>query len=130
MSVSIDRIEGVQGAKVSLNEGRAVIELEPGNTVSLAQIQERVRRNGFTPQGATVTVRARVAVRGEALRLEVVGTQESFDVAATPQGATLAELKKYVGQVVIAEGLIPARKGEAPPVIEVTGVRAESGRTP
>ena len=130
MSVSIDRIDGVQGAKVSLNEGRAVIALEPGNMVTLAQIQERVRRNGFTPQGAAVTVRVRVVATGDTLRLEVVGTRESFDVAATPRRATLTELKTHVGQVVVVEGLIPARKGEAPPVIEVSGVRAESGRTP
>jgi len=130
VSVSIDRIEGVQGARVSLNEGRAVVELEPGNMVTLAQIQERVRRNGFTPQGAAVTVRVRVAATGDTLRLEVVGTPESFDVAATPRRATLTELKTHVGQVVVVEGLIPARKGEAPPVIEVSGVRAESGRTP
>jgi hypothetical protein len=110
--VSIQRIEGVQSAKVSLNEGRAVIELEPGNTVTLAQIHERVRRNGFTPQGATVTARARVVASGDALGLEVVGTQESFGAAATPHGGSLSELKKRVGQIVVVEGLIPARKRE------------------
>jgi hypothetical protein len=126
----MEKLEGVQSAKVSLNEGRAVIDLEPENTINLAQIHERVRRNGFTPQGAAVTARAEVAARGDALRLEVVGTQESFDVAPTPQGATLTELKKHVGQIVVVEGLIPAPKDRAPAVIQVRAVKAESGRTP
>lgn len=124
----MEKLEGVQSAKVSLNEGRAVIELEPGNTVTLAQIYERVRRNGFTPQGATVTARARVAARGEALRLEVVGTQESFDVAATAPGATLTELKKRAGQTVVVEGVIPASKDKPPAVIQVNDFKPESGR--
>lgn len=125
----MQKLEGVQSAKVSLNEGRAVIELEPGNTVTLAQIHERVRRNGFTPQGARVTARARVAARGDALRLEVVGTQESFEVAVIPQGASLTELKKRAGQIVVVEGVIPASKNKPPAVIQVNDFKPENGRT-
>lgn len=124
----MEKLDGVQSVKVSLNEGRAVIELEPGNMVTLAQIHERVRRNGFTPQRAVVTARARVAGSGDTLRLEVVGTQESFDVAVIPPGASLTELKKRVGQIVVVDGVIPTSKDKPPAVIQVNDFKPESGR--
>lgn len=125
MSVSIEKLEGVRAAKVSLNEGRATIELAPGNRVSLADLRERVQRNGFSPRGATVTVRARVVADGDRLRLEVPETKERFEVATTPHAEKLAQLKKHVGQVVTVEGLIAAPKEKAAAVIQVTNVTAE-----
>ncbi len=128
MSVSLEKLEGVRAAKVSLNQGRATIELQPGNKVSLADIRERVRRNGFTPQGATVTVRARVLVDGDRLRLEVPETKETFEVATTPHAEKLAQLKKHVGQVVTVKGLIAAPKDKAAAVIQITDVTAEGAK--
>ncbi len=128
MSVSLEKLEGVRAAKVSLNQGRATIELQPGNKVSLADIRERVRRNGFTPQGATVTVRARVLVDGDRLRLEVPETKEAFEVATTPHAEKLAQLKKHVGQVVTVKGLIAAPKDKAAAVIQITDVTAEGAK--
>lgn len=128
MSVSIQKLEGVRAVKVSLNEGRAAIELEPGNKVTFAEIRERVERNAFTPQGATVTLRARVVAAGDRLRLEVPETKETFEVAATPHGDKVAELKKHVGQIVTVEGLIPAPKEKAPAVIQVTNVKADGAK--
>lgn len=125
MSVSIEKLEGVRAVRVSLNEGRAVVELEPGNRVTLAEIRERVQRNGFTPRGATVTVRARVIATGEKVRLEVPETKETFDVAAIPHAEKLAELKKHVGRVVTVQGVIGAGKEQAPGVIRITAVKVE-----
>lgn len=128
MRVSIEKLAGVRAVKVSLNEGTAVIELEPGNTVTLADIRERVQRNGFTPQGATVTVRARVAAAGDKLRLEVPETKEVFEVATTPHAEKLADLRKHVGQVVIVEGLVAAPKEQASAVIQITTFKADGAK--
>lgn len=128
MSVSLQKLEGVRAAKVSLNDGRAAIELEPGNKVTLADIREQVQRNGFTPQGATVTVRARVAAAGNRVRLEVPETKEIFEVATTPYAGKLAALEKHVGQVVMVEGLIAAPKEKAAAVIQVTNVKAKGAK--
>lgn len=122
MSVSIKKLEGVRDVKVSLNEGKAVVALDPANKITLAQIGELVQRNGFTPQGATVTLRARVVAAGDTLRLEVPETKETFQVATTPHADKVAELKKHVGQVVVVEGQIAAPKEKAPAVIQVTSV--------
>jgi hypothetical protein len=123
VSVSIEKLAGVRAVKVSLNEGRAVVELEPENKVTLADIRERVKRNGFTPQGATVTLRARIAATGDTLRLEVPETNEVFEVATAPHAEKLAELRKHVGQVVTIEGLVAAPKDRAAAVIQITTIK-------
>ena len=128
MSVSIKKLEGVRDAKVSLNEGKAVVALDPANKITLAQIGELVQRNGFTPQGATVTLRARVVAAGDTLRLEVPETKETFQVATTPHADKVAELKKHVGQVVVVEGQIAAPKEKAPAVIQVTSVKSDGAK--
>ena len=128
MSVSIKKLEGVRDAKVSLNEGKAVVALDPANKVTLAQIGALVKRNGFTPQGAAVTLRARVVAVGDTLRLEVPETKEMFHVATTPHADKVAQLKKHVGQVVVVEGLIAAPKEKAPAVIQVTSVKSDGAK--
>lgn len=126
MSVSLQRLEGVQTAKVTLNQGRAAIALAPGNKVTWVEIRERVKRNGFTPQGATVTVRARVIAAGGRFRLEVPETKETFDTAATSPAGTPAELKKHVGQIVTVEGSIAAPKDKAAAAIDIRNIRADT----
>ena len=122
------KLDGVRDAKVSLNEGKAVVALDPANKLSLADIRKVVERNGFTPQGATVTLRARVVAAGDILRLEVPETKETFQVATTPHADKLAELKKHVGQVVVVEGQIAAPKEKAPAVIQVTSVKSDGAK--
>lgn len=114
--------------KVSLNEGRTVIELAPGNTVTLAEIRERVQRNGFTPKGAMVTVRVRVTAADGKLRLEVPETKETFAIATTSLPEKLAELEKRVGNIVTVKGLVAAPQEKAAAAIEVTDVTAEGAR--
>lgn len=122
MSVSVEKLDGVESAKVSLNQGRAEIELKPGSKITIAALREAVRRNGFTPQDATVTVRARVVAAAGRLRLEVPETGETFEVATTAHAGKLEELKKHAGQVVTVQGVIAVPKEKAAEVIQVTGV--------
>lgn len=122
------KLDGVRDARVSLNEGKALVALDPANKVSLADIRKLVERNGFTPQGATVTLRARVVAAGDTLRLEVPETKEMFHVATTPYADNVAELKKHVGQVVVVEGLIAAPKENSAAVIQVTSVKADGAK--
>lgn len=122
------KLNGVRDARVSLNEGKALVALDPANKVSLADIRKLVERNGFTPQGATVTLRARVVAAGDTLRLEVPETKEMFHVATTPYADNVAELKKHVGQVVVVEGLIAAPKENSAAVIQVTSVKADGAK--
>lgn len=126
MRVTLEKMDGVESAEVSLNEGLARIRLRPGNRVRLEQIREAVRRNGFTPRDATVTVRARVVVVGDSVALRVETTNEQLAVEAA-QGAggagAMAELQKRVGTTVIVLGTAPLPKDKEPDVVRVSEVR-------
>ncbi len=46
---SLNKLEGVRQAEVSLKKSRARIELEPGQTLDLAAIKKAIVDAGFTP---------------------------------------------------------------------------------
>ncbi len=58
----MEKLPGVESATVKLNEGRAVLQLKPDNRVTIAQVRERVRQNGFTPRAAVVAAIAEAMV--------------------------------------------------------------------
>jgi copper chaperone CopZ len=53
--VAVQKIEGVESVDVSLKRAVADIRLRPGNHVSLEQLGQLVKSNGFTPKEAMVT---------------------------------------------------------------------------
>lgn len=56
MRVAVQRLDGVESVKVSLNDGVAEIRLAPDNSVTLARVREIIRSNGFSPKAAEVVV--------------------------------------------------------------------------
>jgi hypothetical protein len=121
----MEKLPGVESAKVSLNEGRATIQLNAGNTVSMSQIRQGVERNGFTPQQAVINAQADVIAAGNRLQLKISGTNDTYDVAATAHAESIQQqLKKSGGQKVLIEGIIPVQKDpKAAPVIQVNSVK-------
>ena len=107
MSVALQKIDGVAKVEVSLNAGDANIRLEPTNRVSVEQIREAIRKNGFTPKEAEVTVVGKLVERGGRLVLEVSGP----NVTLALSGPRAGELQAMAGTVVVLGGLVP----EAPP---------------
>jgi copper chaperone CopZ len=51
---SLEKLPGVESAKVSLNTGVVDIRLKPGNDVTLEKIQEVIKAAGFEPKGGEV----------------------------------------------------------------------------
>jgi copper chaperone CopZ len=123
--VTIEKLPGVESAKVSLNEGRAIIQLKPGNAVTMAQIRQSVERNGFTPQQVGVSGEADVVTKGDKLQLRISGTNDTYELASTPHAeGVLQQLRKSPGQRVVVEAIIPAQKDQkATPVIQVNSVK-------
>ena len=121
----MEKLPGVESANVSLNEGRAMIQLKPGNAVTMAQIRQSVERNGFTPQQVAVSGEAEVLGRGDKLQLRISGPNDTYELASTPHAdGVLQQLRKSTGQRVAVEGLIPAQKDQnATPVIQVNSVK-------
>lgn len=119
----MEKLPGVESATVKLNEGRAVLQLKPENRVTIAQVRERVRQNGFTPRDAVVTARADVVLEGDRLRLRISGTDETFDVRVA--SASLDQrLRSGAGRPFVVNGTIPFEKDTTrAPVLQVTDAR-------
>lgn len=131
MSVALKKIDGVQDVKVSLNEGRADVELKPGNRVRLDRIREVIRSNGFTPKGANVTVSGTLVLSERRLALHVNGSDVVYLLWDAPSAAgKVAELGNEArGRTVtdvVVEGHVPekAPQSVAPlAIIQVTAYR-------
>jgi hypothetical protein len=80
----MQKIDGVETVRVSLNQGQTVLDLKPGNSVTLAMLRQVIKNNGFVSKEAQVAARgAPVAGRDESF--EVRGTGERLVVASKPQ---------------------------------------------
>ena len=120
------KIDGVESVIVSLNQGRASIVLKQGNTVQLAQMDQAVKNNGFTPKEARVKVRGQVTVTEGKSKFKVLGTSEVYDLVTDAAHAKLiGDLAKHAGKDVVIEGTVPApSKGNSQNVIQVLSLEA------
>jgi hypothetical protein len=103
------KIDGVDTVTVSLKRAVADIRLRPENRVTIDQIQEMVRKNGFTPREANVTVLGSPVERGGAPAFAISGIDEVL----------IVDLKRSTASAVKA--LEEARKEASPVVAELTG---------
>jgi copper chaperone CopZ len=122
VSVAIKKVPGVDSVNTSLNEGFADIKLREGNSITVEQVREIVRKNGFTPKESIVKVRGEVVERNGKPALEVGG----------PNGVLLltgnvAELPKSAGKKVVVSGVIPETAGQKnePDTIVVNSVSSQ-----
>ncbi len=114
MRVAIRKIDGTTGVDVSLNRGVAVVKFSADNRVSVVQIRDAVRSNGFTPKAAEVRIRGRVVRNDGAAMLVVPGQERAFRlIRHADAAAALAELEKLDGKMVEIEGTVPESKGRA-----------------
>ena len=128
MSVALKKIPGVVSVETSLNQGKALVRLKPGNSVRLDDLIQRVRDNAFTPKEAMVTVRGELVSDGGKLQLRVLGIDQTYDLvlpSTSPGGG--GEFGKQAGKTIMVEGVIPAPEGRTlPTVIQVKAWKAAS----
>ena len=81
---NLKKIKGVDSASFRTKDSVAVLELKPGNTVTLGEIRDAVKRMGYTPAGAKVTVRGEARKDGAKWILRVSGVDAEYplDVSA------------------------------------------------
>jgi hypothetical protein len=78
----MQKVDGVQNVRVSLNDGLTILDLKPGNDVTLARLRQIIKNNGFVSKDATLL--ARGTVKGP--RVFVVNeTNEELAAIGTPQ---------------------------------------------
>lgn len=85
MRVALLKVSGVEAVEVSLERAIAAIRLRAGNAVTLTQIREIVKNNGFTAKDATVTVVGTLIERGGKPALNVSGTNTVILLAPDPK---------------------------------------------
>jgi hypothetical protein len=68
-------LAGVEAVDVSLERATADIRLRPGNAISLPQVRQIIKDNGFTSKEATVSVAGTLIERGGKPALDVSGTK-------------------------------------------------------
>jgi copper chaperone CopZ len=115
VDVALRKVAGVDSVEVSLNKGRAMVKLKPGNTVSVPQLWELIHKNGYTPKTTAVSVRGDLASVDERLQLKVTGTKDKLVLAADPKNpAAYGEASKKLGQTVTVHGvMVPGRDFKA-----------------
>jgi copper chaperone CopZ len=86
---AFERLRGVKHVEVNAKEGSIALELADQNRVTMEQVWDAVKRVGFTPADAKVTVRGRV--KGGSLMISVIDKTMEIEGSA-PEGENV-ELK-------------------------------------
>lgn len=122
----MQKIPGVETVEVTLKQGRAIVQLKPGNTAHFDDLVQKVRNNAFKPQEAKVSVRGELVSTAGKLQLKVLGANDVYDLVLGPE-TNGAELKKNAGKVLLVEGVVPAPKDKKPVrTLELKGYKLSS----
>ena len=81
----MQKVKGVEKVRVSLNEGLTILDLAPGNTLTLAAVRQIIKHNGFVSKEATVIARGAPASAGGQPAFEVSGTGERLAASSEPE---------------------------------------------
>ena len=66
----LKKMEGLQNVRVSLNDGKAYLELLENNSLSLRQIQGEVKKNGFSAKNAEVVIKGKLINKNGGFELQ------------------------------------------------------------
>jgi hypothetical protein len=81
----MQKVDGVQTVRVSLKDGLTVLDLKPGNAVTLAKLREIVKSNGFVSKEAIIVASGHPDGPDAFI---VSGTNERIHVSTPPQSTT------------------------------------------
>jgi hypothetical protein len=75
------KVTAVDNVRVSLKDGLTVLDLKPGNAVTLADLRQVIKNNGFVSKEATVVARGQ-ADAADPLTFVVSGTNERLTLSS------------------------------------------------
>jgi hypothetical protein len=81
----MQKVAGVDSVRVSLNDGLTILDLRPGNSVTIANLRQIIRNNGFVSREAEVVATGRARSLNGRPVFEVSGTGEQLTVASDPK---------------------------------------------
>ena len=79
--------------------------LDPANDVTIADVRNAIRNQGFSPRDAEVRVAGRLEEKDGALVLRVAGSESPYPVAA--EGEILGRLRSAIGEEVTLSADVP-----------------------
>jgi copper chaperone CopZ len=87
----LKKMDGLKNVRVSLNDGKAYLELSENNSLSLKQIQDEIKKNGFSAKKAEVVLEGKLINKNGGFELET-GT-ETFGILASTSDDLNSKLK-------------------------------------
>lgn len=122
VEASLQRLEGVQSVKISLNDGTADIRLASDNTQTLERIRQRIADNGFSPKEARVKLTATVQERnGEPVLATTAGEIYAL-LPGVEAEKVFNRLQAAIGKSLTVVGLIREAKRTESWKMEITQV--------
>jgi hypothetical protein len=80
----MQKVDGVEAVKVSLNDGLTILDLKPGNTITMAALRQIVKNNGFVSKEAQVVGRGMPRAQNDR-QFTVSGTNEQLVLSEPPR---------------------------------------------
>jgi copper chaperone CopZ len=110
------KIKGVESASFRMQDAVAIVDLKPANRVPLDDVRDALKRIGYTPTKAKVTVRGQARQEGGKWLFRVAGGAAEYEL--DPAGKDVAgQLAAGAGGILILEGSIAAGRGAALKVV-------------
>lgn len=81
----MQKVDGVQSVKVSLNDGLTILDLKADNTVTLAKLRQVIKDNGFVAKEAHIVARGSVTGGSGTPGFEVSGSRERLVPIGQPR---------------------------------------------
>lgn len=87
----LKKMDGIEKVRVSLNDGKAYLELTANNDLTLRQIQKEVKRNGFSAKKAEVILEGEVLKENNSFKIR--RNDENFYFTSSTENSILKALK-------------------------------------
>ena len=87
--VAMNKVPGVTAVNVSLESATTTVELSTGNTVTLDQLRQIIRKNGFQPGRAELTATGTLRERDGRLEFDVAPAKAIFVLQGDEQNRSV-----------------------------------------
>jgi hypothetical protein len=88
----MQKVPGVTEVKVSLNEGLTIIDFAPDNKVTLPQLRQVIRNNGFVTNQSRIVARGALVNADGAATFEIRGSNERLRLTTPVKGGSAGDV--------------------------------------
>lgn len=81
----MQKVDGIETVRVSLKDGLTILDLKPGNHVTVAQLRQIIKNNGFVSKEANVIARGEPTTTNGRQVFAVSGTNEQLSPSGPVQ---------------------------------------------